>query len=453
MATKRNSRSSKKVSEPAQQDSGGFTTGLINFILILLSIMGLLYVMDPSLGLVKTVGMWIVAAFVALMGQLLAGNVLKLGGRWVTVLSVLALFGVFLLVKNQYQNQKEPCRNFVTEPQILPADISRNEVLVVIADFFQVEGVDVTDDPDGNLFVQLNALADQINAEGTPYPVRVQMISSPAVRNEKDAVKVSDCLGASVTIFGEVSKGSIRYVTYTKSRAADHSVYSDYDAISHLTDERLSSYVLSGGSGPFVLNSIIGAFYVADKQGVKAEPYLTQAIQWAQNNPPVSNSSLASVYMSRSGVYLGQNLFDLALADASLFIQLEPENPVAYSYRALVYEFWVMAEPDQSFWQVSNSGVYSTDYRLDLALADTEKAISIYPDFKEAIATSGTILGWQGKYDLGLERINRAIELDPSDPRTYVKRANLYQIMHLYDLENVDRETAKRLGYESTVNP
>ncbi len=75
-----------------------------------------------------------------------------------------------------------------------------------------------------------------------------------------------------------------------------------------------------------------------------------------------------------------------------------------------------------------NRGVgYIQQEKYDLALAEFTKAINIDPRFAEAYLNRGLLYAVQGKPDLALSDYNQALNINPRDAIAYRNRGNLYK--------------------------
>ncbi|ELP56658.1 tetratricopeptide repeat family protein [Microcystis aeruginosa TAIHU98] len=74
-----------------------------------------------------------------------------------------------------------------------------------------------------------------------------------------------------------------------------------------------------------------------------------------------------------------------------------------------------------------NRGIdYIQQEKYDLALAEFTKAININPRYAEAYLNRGVLYAVQGKPDLALSDYNQALNINPRDAEAYVRRGILY---------------------------
>ena len=171
----------------------------------------------------------------------------------------------------------------------------------------------------------------------------------------------------------------------------------------------------------------------------------------------------ATVWRMRSGVYLSQEKYDLALADAQEAVRLAPENAEGYLQRGTAYgnkRDYEQAQSDatqairlapnstdgyflrgqvcmslgrqgeaidafgkaielglENPWaHLSRGDCYFNQAKYDEALADYERAIELAPSSPFAYERRGVIWIQQGEWDRGLAEIKKAIRLNPGDP-------------------------------------
>jgi tetratricopeptide (TPR) repeat protein len=102
--------------------------------------------------------------------------------------------------------------------------------------------------------------------------------------------------------------------------------------------------------------------------------------------------SLAQAYVDRGLTLHGEGHYDLAIADFSEALRLQPRDTFALKSRG---NSWVQKnEPAR-------------------ALGDYEAAIRIEPDFADAIHNRGTLARDRGDYAAAMKDFNRAIAIQP----------------------------------------
>ena len=109
--------------------------------------------------------------------------------------------------------------------------------------------------------------------------------------------------------------------------------------------------------------------------------------------------------------------FDLAIADFTRAIELDPRDARIYAIRGLAYE---------------NKGAY------DLAIADYTRAIDIDPKYAAGYSGRASVYASKQQYDRAIADFTRAVELDPNDAYAYDGRGEAYHAKGAYDLAVAD---------------
>jgi tetratricopeptide (TPR) repeat protein len=117
--------------------------------------------------------------------------------------------------------------------------------------------------------------------------------------------------------------------------------------------------------------------------------------------------------------------FDLAAADFSEALRLDPANAKVYRERGNAY----MQKGD-----------------FDKAIADYNQAIRLNPDFAEAYNSRGTAYGTKGDFDRAIADFTQALRLDPNYANAYYNRGNAYYMKKDYDKAIADYEACLRLN-------
>lgn len=113
----------------------------------------------------------------------------------------------------------------------------------------------------------------------------------------------------------------------------------------------------------------------------------------------------ATEHLVQGNDYYNRGLLDLAIAEYTKAIELEPETSVAYVNRSLAHR---------------------AQDNLDLALVDSTRAIEIDPQNVVAYVNRGIVYRAQGKLDLAIADYTIAIELDGKYAVAYVNRGLSY---------------------------
>jgi tetratricopeptide (TPR) repeat protein len=156
----------------------------------------------------------------------------------------------------------------------------------------------------------------------------------------------------------------------------------------------------------------------------------------------------------------GLRAFDLATADYSLILQLDPTNALAYHNRGLSYEqlgnhtqaiadYNRALQLDPSYGQAyGNRGLlYLTLGEKDLALADMTQAISLgYEPLDWLYQKRGQVYFEMGQYESALNDFAAAINLVPQSGYYYNWRAYTYRRLDQYEAALADFNRAIELN-------
>ncbi|BAZ13230.1 tetratricopeptide repeat protein [Calothrix sp. NIES-4071] len=152
------------------------------------------------------------------------------------------------------------------------------------------------------------------------------------------------------------------------------------------------------------------------KRYFEAEIAITSAIKL---------SLRSAFYLNRGAVYADQKKSDLAIADYTKAIQINPQDAQAYSNRGVVY---------------------ASEKKSDLAIADYTKAIQINPQFANAYYNRGIVYASEKKSDLAIADYTKAIQINPQDAQAYYNRGNRYADQKKSDLAIADYTKAIQIN-------
>ncbi|MBD2777460.1 tetratricopeptide repeat protein [Iningainema tapete] len=140
-------------------------------------------------------------------------------------------------------------------------------------------------------------------------------------------------------------------------------------------------------------------------------------------------SPRAAFYYNRGVTYHKQQKLDQALVDYNKAITLNPQLTKAYHNRGMLYI-------DRQKW--------------DLALADFNKVIILNPQFASTYNNRGIVYHKQQRWDLALADYNKAITLYPQYAVAYFNRGELYKNQQKLDLALADYNKAITLNSQFT---
>ena len=155
---------------------------------------------------------------------------------------------------------------------------------------------------------------------------------------------------------------------------------------------------------------------------------------------------------------------DLAIADFSKAIELNPKEEQAYFNRGLftikkdsaISPLLITVKPLSSIRRRSrhiSSGVYLTAEKgsTSLAMADFSKAIELNPRDALAYRNRGVSYGRKGQHDLAIADFGKAIELNPKDEQAYLIGVYLTTKKDSHDLAIADFSKAIELNPKSAA--
>lgn len=175
------------------------------------------------------------------------------------------------------------------------------------------------------------------------------------------------------------------------------------------------------------------------------------------------DSNCTKAYIKRSKVYwqLGDN--DKALADVSLLIKINPEDPAGYLERGFLYrnnfrdsekalvDFSKAIELDSNSINAyrSRAFIYHHLEEYEKALADLNKVIEIDPEDAFSYWRRGYIYRCTGEYDKALTEYNRSIKMDHKYYFAYNSRGLIYFIQGQYEkaLKDFKKAISKQPSY------
>jgi tetratricopeptide (TPR) repeat protein len=137
------------------------------------------------------------------------------------------------------------------------------------------------------------------------------------------------------------------------------------------------------------------------------------------------NPQYADAYNSRGLAYRNKGDYDRAIADCTEAIRLNPQYADAYNNRGLAY-------------------YYKKDY--DRVIGDYNEVIRLNPQFAIAYNNRGVAYYYKKDYDRAIADYTEAIRLNPQDAIAYTHRGNAYYYKKDYDRAIADCTEAIRLN-------
>lgn len=134
--------------------------------------------------------------------------------------------------------------------------------------------------------------------------------------------------------------------------------------------------------------------------------------------------------------------YDLAIADFSQAIALEPDNALAYFDRGIAYG----SKGDYDL-AIADFG-QAIALNPDLSIADSGQSITLNPDAADTYYTRGRNHASEERYALAIACYNQAILLNPNDGSAYNARGQAYRELGNVAQADANEERAAELNPE-----
>lgn len=130
------------------------------------------------------------------------------------------------------------------------------------------------------------------------------------------------------------------------------------------------------------------------------------------------NPQYAKAYISRGAIYYSRkNQYDLAIGDYAKAIEINPQDPIAYTLRG---------------------HVYMSKRQYDLAVIDFSKSVELNPQDKRTYFNRGLVYYLERQYELAIADFRKTTELDPQDIQPYYGCGEAHFAEGKYDLAVMD---------------
>ncbi|WP_181183564.1 MULTISPECIES: tetratricopeptide repeat protein [unclassified Mesorhizobium] len=162
--------------------------------------------------------------------------------------------------------------------------------------------------------------------------------------------------------------------------------------------------------------------------------------------------------VSRGATYWNVDKMQLALADLSRAIALDPKNARAYRERSNIYRTSgnldkaladaneaARLDPNDPQAFANRGNVFSNDKQYDRAIADYNQAIRLDAKYAQAWQDRGATYYFKQSYDEAIRNYDEAIRLDPKNARFFTNRGAAYKAMGRTDQAIADESDAIRL--------
>lgn len=165
----------------------------------------------------------------------------------------------------------------------------------------------------------------------------------------------------------------------------------------------------------------------------------------------------AEEHFEKGKTYFDAGQLEEAITEYSQAIELDPEYALAYHHRGIAYakkEQWDLAiadgtkaieldpnielDPQYALAYNSRGIAYAKKGQWDSAITDYTKVIELDPNFAPAYGNRGVAYAKKGQWDLAIADYSKAMELNPNYPPNYHHRGTAYDKKGQWDLAIAD---------------
>ncbi|MBI1281604.1 MAG: tetratricopeptide repeat protein [Anaerolineaceae bacterium] len=239
-----------------------------------------------------------------------------------------------------------------------------------------------------------------------------------------EARQVGNLYNATIVMWGEIARGGVRiFFEIMPRRSEVDTTLTDLKvATTELTS--FDAYLFQGMDTLYIINFIAGQIAFFDGDYVAALSAFDQSISKIPLEREV-DLKVDALYFYRANVYYQQGKIDLALADYDRAIRFNPQLAEAYNNRG---------------------NLLRSQGKLDAAITDYNQAISLNPQLAAIYSNRGLTLSDQGKLDAAITDYNQAIKLDPRSAIVYQNRGNAFSDQGKLDAAIADYNQAISLN-------
>ncbi len=365
----------------------------------------------------------------------------KFGSR--TKSGIVRLFGhvgltvILVVVSIPMQMESNRVSGFCFTVPGKPADISKKEIKVILAQFEQMSGNPL--EPNREWARVLEEARKDI---GDKLNITIQVLPN-MVKNEKEAILYSDCLNGSMVIWGTAAANELVAKFQATSRWCKICSPKDLDYANSPSSEQAK--LMSPGEEPrFALYYLVGLIYSNDAKFEDAIASYTKALEWGKYR---SSEEIAAILTERGLQHYYNGSFDLAIGDYRTSLVKDPNNATTYNNLGLVYQdkgqfetaiayYKTAIEKETKFALVySNLGtVYFAQGQFETAIAYYKTAIEKDPDLWRAYYNLGTLYSKRGESDLAIANLRIVTEKQPNFVSAHYNLGNAYLNRGEYDL-------------------
>ncbi|TRU72406.1 MAG: tetratricopeptide repeat protein [Microcystis viridis Mv_BB_P_19951000_S69] len=162
----------------------------------------------------------------------------------------------------------------------------------------------------------------------------------------------------------------------------------------------------------------------------------------------------AEIFNYSGIIYRGLNQFQKAIDSFEQAIKISTRNPNYYHHLSVVLQDVKQYDraleainraieiAPRSGWYSNRGNIYKDQKKWDLALADYNKALTLNPNNPRAYMARADVYEERKEWDLALADYNRAIEIDANFAAAYGSRGVFYQTRKQWDLALADYNKA-----------
>lgn len=176
----------------------------------------------------------------------------------------------------------------------------------------------------------------------------------------------------------------------------------------------------------------------------------------------------SDAYLNRGVSYKKKEQYTQALADYAKVAQLEPKDPAVYRNQGIVYEilknydlaisnYTKAIQLDRKNYPdlyIYRGNIYlNNTQQPDLAIADYKMAVELLPKEATGYNNIGAAYITKEQFALAITNFTKAIEIDPKFLLAYLNRADCYDAIGNSKLADLDRKKYGDLGGKISATP
>lgn len=171
------------------------------------------------------------------------------------------------------------------------------------------------------------------------------------------------------------------------------------------------------------------------------------------------NPYYGDAWFNRGAAYAGNKEWAKAIPDYSRAIEIRPKYYQAFSNRGVAYDHigqWEKAIEDQSkaieinpkdqLAHFNRGAAYGKVGQWEKAIGDYTIAIGLDPNYTDGYSNRAAAYGNIQKWDSAIADITKAIDLNPKHYKAYSNRGNIYFFLGQYDKAIADYSTATAIN-------